>query len=334
MNDLLSQLPAEDLHKIEKVRQPEWADPMLATLTHEHFSRPDWIYERKLDGERILAYRNGDEVRLLSRNKKPLNATYPEVAAALGAQPETSFIIDGEVVAFKGDRTSFEALQERIGVSDAEEALRRGIKVYYYVFDILYLAGYTLTQLPLVCRKELLRRAIVYKDPLRYLDYRKEHGVEYFGEACKAGWEGLLAKKSDSPYEHRRSDSWLKFKCVNEQEFVVGGYTEPKGKRLCLGALLVGYYGGGKLVYAGKVGTGYSDEALRRLCKAMAPLERATSPFDEDDLPTREVHWLEPKLVAQIGFEEWTQYNKLRQPRFMGLRDDKEPEKVIREDKG
>ncbi|WP_424359211.1 non-homologous end-joining DNA ligase [Methanocella sp. MCL-LM] len=335
MHSLLSQLPPEERRKAVKVEQPEWTEPMLATLTRERFSSPDWIFERKLDGARVLAYKSGDAVQLLSRNKKPLNGTYPEVADALLAQPETSFILDGEVVAFKGEQTSFEALQGRIGVSNPEEARKRGIEIFYYIFDILYMAGYDLTSLPLIARKELLRQALVYKNPLRYLDYRREHGEKYYAEACKAGWEGLLAKDASSTYEHSRSGSWLKFKCVNEQEFAIGGYTEPKGKRFCLGALLVGYYQDGKLLYAGKVGTGYTDQTLRQLCQLMAPLERTTSPFAKDStLPNREVHWLEPKLVAQIGFGEWTRYNKLRQPMFMGLRDDKEPEKVVREDQG
>ncbi|WP_048198114.1 non-homologous end-joining DNA ligase [Methanocella arvoryzae] len=334
MNDLLSQLPPEERLNVLKAEQPEWTEPMLATLTHERFSSPDWIFERKLDGERVLAFKRDGIVRLISRNKKPLNDTYPEVVDALLAQPEKSFVLDGEVVAFKDGQTSFEALQRRIGISNPGEARSRGVEIFYYIFDILYLAGYDLTSLPLVIRKELLRRALVYKDPLRYLDYRREHGEKYFGEACAVGWEGLLAKNANSVYEHRRSDSWLKFKCVNQQEFVIGGYTEPKGKRICLGALLVGYYEGEKLLYAGKVGTGYTDETLRQLCQLMAPLERATSPFSGGGWPDKEVHWLEPKLVAQIGFEEWTRYNRLRQPRFKGLRDDKEPEKVVREDKG
>ena len=334
MRDLLSQLPPEERRKIVKAEQPEWTEPMLATLTRERFSSPDWIFERKLDGARVLAYKSGDIVRLLSRNKKLLTGTYPEVAEALMVQPETSFILDGEVVAFKGEQTSFEVLQGRIGVSNPEEARKRGVEIFYYIFDILYMAGYDLTSLPLVARKELLRRALVYKDPLRYLDYRREYGEEYYTEACRSGWEGLLAKNANSPYEHRRSDSWLKFKCVNEQELVIGGYTEPKGKRICLGALLVGYYEGEKLLYAGKVGTGYTDMTLRQLCQLMTPLGRETSPFSGNGWPGKAVHWLEPRLVAQIGFEEWTQYNKLRQPRFMGLRDDKEPEKVVREDEG
>lgn len=340
VSDLLAQLPPDARKKISRVKEPEWTDPMLATLTRQLFSSPDWIYERKLDGERILAFREGDGIRLLSRNRKPLNATYPDLAGALNRQAGTSMILDGEVVAFKGDRTSFEVLQERMQVSNPQEALNRGIQVYYYAFDLLYVDGYDVTRLPLVLRKQLLKQALPFEDPIRYLGYRRGNGAEYFHEACRLGWEGLIAKYAHSVYEHRRSDQWLKFKCLNEQEFVIGGYTEPHGKRICLGALLVGYYQDGKLRYAGKVGTGYSDDTLRYLCRIMAPLEARESPFTlrpgkaADGGPTKEVHWLEPQLVAQIGFEEWTQYGKLRQPRFMGIRNDKNPKDVVREDKG
>jgi DNA ligase D-like protein (predicted ligase) len=217
-----------------------------------------------------------------------------------------------------------------MGLENPEEALKTGVPVYYYIFDILYFDGYDLTRLALVDRKRVLEGAITYDGSLHYLEERIGGGLKYFDEACKKGWEGLIAKRADGPYIHGRSEDWLKFKCVMNQEFVIGGYTEPHGKRIEFGALLLGYYKDGKLMYAGKVGTGFSEDTLRKLIKKFRPIERETSPFAEP-VKEKEVHWLEPKLVAQIGFEEWTDYDRLRQPRFEGLRYDKDPRSVIKE---
>lgn len=304
---------------------------MLCTLTKDRFSRDDWLYERKLDGERVLAFRDAAGVNLMSRNKKSLNSTYPEIVAALEGQEPGSFIVDGEVVALKGDETSFAALQERMQVMDPEEALSRGIKIYYYLFDILYLDGYDITNLELIRRKELLKGVIRFTGPLKFLEHTIGHGIERYKEACASGWEGLIAKYARGTYQHRRSAEWLKFKCINRQEFVIGGYTEPHGKRSCLGAILVGYYRDDRLMYAGKVGTGYSDEILKFLCGLFSPLVTDRSPFENNDVPTREVNWLKPELVAEIGFAEWTRYDKLRQPRFIGIRNDKDPKDVVKE---
>lgn len=313
---------------------PDWISPMLATLTNERFSDKNWMFERKLDGERCLAYKDGESVHLLTRNKKELNIAYPEIVDALKSQGIERFILDGEVVAFTGEVTDFAKLQDRMHVSSPEEAVKSGVEVFYYLFDILYLDGYDLLKLDLRSRKGILEKAVSYDGPLRYLAHRNEEGEEYYNEACEAGWEGLIAKYASGPYVSGRSADWLKFKCVNEQEFVIGGYTEPKGKRILIGALLVGYYGGEGLVYAGKVGTGFNTESLQYLYGLFQPLKRETSPFVPDaDLPRRKVHWLEPELVAQIGFSEWTRYGKLRQPRYLGLRRDKAAKDVVREDK-
>ena len=328
MNKLLESLPEEARQKLRKREQPDWEDPMLATLTKQRFDDHGWIFDRKLDGERCIAYKKHDDVRLMSRNKHSINASYPEVVEALKKQSAPDFIVDGEIVAFdqKG-RTKFELLQPRMGLLAPPES---GIPVYYYVFDILYYDGYDTTQLAQVDRKWLLEKALSYGGALLFVKHRAGGGLEFFKEACEKGWEGLIAKKGDAPYVHRRSDMWLKFKCVAEQEFVIGGFTEPHGKRAYFGALLVGYYQGGRLRYAGKVGTGFENTTLEKLNEKFAPLERKTSPFAEE-IREKGVHWLEPVLVAQIGFEEWTDLGKLRQPRYMGLRSDKDAKDVVKE---
>ncbi len=304
---------------------------MLATLTHQHFSREGWIFEPKFDGERCLASRQGSRVHLYSRNRKLLDGTYPELLPPLRNQPVESFVVDGEVVTFDGEVTSFRRLQRRMQIRDARQALATNIPVWYYLFDLLYLNGKDLRREPLIARKQLLEKSIRFADPLRFTAHRETEGKAYYLEACKKGWEGLIAKRAASEYAAGRSRDWLKFKCANQQEFVIGGYTDPRGGREEFGALLVGYYDHGALRYAGKVGTGYTDETLRRLGKRLAEIETPSSPFAEPVLRRRGVHWVKPKLVAEVGFTEWTGDGKLRHPRFLGLRADKAAEEVVRE---
>ncbi|MGH2662787.1 MAG: non-homologous end-joining DNA ligase [Actinomycetota bacterium] len=306
---------------------------MLATLTDRRFSDPDWIFERKLDGERALAFHSRKRVRLLSRNNKDKYSAYPEIVESMSAQPADDAVVDGEVVAFDGRQTSFSKLQGRMHLRDPDKARRTRVVVKYYVFDLLHLDGYDITQLPLRRRKALLRRALDFGDPQRFLPHRAEHGERYHREACEKGWEGLIAKRASAPYTQGRSGDWLKFKCVADQELVIGGFTEPKGSRAGFGALLVGYYEDGELVYAGKVGTGYNEQLLRDLRTELDGLVRDDSPFRRHAglLPRKDVHWVEPKLVAQIGFTEWTGDGRLRHPRFQGLRRDKSPKEVVRE---
>jgi bifunctional non-homologous end joining protein LigD len=305
---------------------------MLATLTDQPFSDPGWIYEPKLDGVRCLAFRDRDRVRLLSRNEKSQNATYPELVDAIAAQKARDFVVDGEVVAFRGGVTSFSRLQQRMKIADAGKARRSGVAVYYYLFDIVHLDGRDTTRLDLRDRKSLLERAIEFREPLRFSAHRNAEGEAYLSEACRKGWEGLIAKRADSIYVKGRSRDWLKLKCVARQEFVVGGWTDPQGERVGLGALLVGVYDDGDLRYAGKVGTGYDDETLRDLGRRLSSIERKTSPFvDSDGIPRKGVHWASPKLVAEVGFTEWTSDGKLRHPRFLGLRRDKAAGDVVLE---
>ena len=327
----VDRLPATVRARLKKRPQPTWVAPMLATLTHEPFSREGWLFEPKLDGERCLVFRREGRLDLLSRNRKRLNRKYPELTAALEREETAAFIIDGEIVAFRGDVTSFAMLQQRMQVEQPTADLLRKVPVWLYVFDLIYLEQYDTRQVPLRHRKELLRDAFDFHEPVRLTPHREKEGEAYYREACRRHWEGVMAKNGDSVYVSRRTREWLKVKCVNEQEFVIGGYTDPRGTRIGFGALLVGYYRRGKLVYAGKVGTGYDTATLRRLAARLARLERATSPFDADRLPRNGVHWVKPALVAQIRFTEWTRDGKLRHPRFVGLRDDKRPEEVVRE---
>jgi bifunctional non-homologous end joining protein LigD len=312
--------------------QPDWVDPELATLTSDRFSDPAWLYERKFDGERCLAYRSGDRLRLLTRNQKQVNSTYPELDAALAAQDCTDFIVDGEVVAFDGATTSFSRLQQRLGVRDPGQGLLAAVPVCIYLFDVLWADGRDVRPLPLRERKQVLHRLLSFGGPIQYAEHRTEDGEAYYSYACASGWEGLVVKRGDAPYRSGRSRDWLKFKCQASQEFVIGGYTDPKGSRTGFGALLLGYYdGAGQLAYAGKVGTGFDRAALDSLAPTLAGLERPQSPFGQGKLPHAGVHWVEPRLVGQVAFSEWTSAGELRHPRFQGLRRDKDPASVTRE---
>jgi DNA ligase D-like protein (predicted ligase) len=321
---LLDSLPDEERVLLRRRRHPQWVQPMLATLTDLRFSDPGWVFERKVDGVRGLAFRRGSTVRLLSRNRLEMGR-YAEIIDALGDQPADDFVVDGEVVAFHGRQTSFSRLQRRgLGVRTP---------VFFYVFDLLHLDGHDLRRLPLRRRKALLRRALRFRDRLRFLPHRLEHGERYHREACEKGWEGIIAKRADAPYASGRSGDWLKLKCVADQELVIGGFTDPRGSRAGFGALLVGHYDDGGLAYAGKVGTGYNELLLRDLRSELDRLSQADPPFTRnlENLPQKDVHWVEPVLVAQVGFAEWTRDGRLRHPRFQGLRRDKDPREVIRE---
>ena len=298
---------------------PKGSDAMKAVLTDERFDDPEWIYERKLDGIRCVAVRDGGSVKLLSRND--LAMSYPAIAEALDAQSATRFAIDGEVVALDGDQTSFAKLARRG---------RESVPIFYYVFDVLWIDGEDVRARPLRERKQRLRELLTFDDPLRFTEHRNGDGVAYFQEACRKGWEGVIAKRADSRYAARRSKDWLKFKCGHGQELVIGGFTEPRGTRIELGALLLGVYEGGELRYAGKVGTGFDRPTLRDLGEKLRALARDTTPF-ADEVREKGITWVEPELVAQVGFAEWTRDGRLRHPRYLGLRDDKAARDVVRE---
>jgi bifunctional non-homologous end joining protein LigD len=297
---------------------------MRAFLWDEPFSDPSWIFERKLDGVRCMAHRDGGgAVQLFSRTDRLMNGEYADLVDALETEPCEDFVVDGEVVAF--DRrgiTSFSRLQRRA---------RERVAVFLYVFDALRLDGRDIRDLPLRERKAALRRTLRFNGPIRYTPHRNERGEQLFREACRKGLEGVIAKRADSPYRATRSSDWRKLKCHAEQELVIGGYTAPQGSRTDFGALLVGYFEDGALRYAGKVGTGFDQETLRDLGRRLRDLERDDPAFVDVHPIPRGTHWVQPELVAQIAFTEWTRDGRLRHPRFLGLRSDKPARDVVRE---
>ncbi len=237
--NLLDGLPADAKIRIRMRAQQKWVAPMLATLTDKVFSRQGWLFERKWDGERCLAFRRGRDLNLFSRNRIRLNARYPEVIEAIHQQEITSFIADGEIVTFEGAITSFAKLQARMQVEHPSADLIRKVPVWFYLFDPLYLDRYDIRQVPLRYRKEVLRNAFDFQGSLRFTEHRKTEGEDYYRKACRKRCEGIIAKNGESVYVSRRTRDWLKFKCTQEQEFVIGGYADPRGGRSGFGALLL-----------------------------------------------------------------------------------------------
>lgn len=300
----------------EKDRIPFRVMPMLATLVRKPFNKPGWIYEEKYDGYRILAYKEGDRVTLLSRNGNDRTATYASVTRAIQQLRIRTLLLDGEVVAFDSKGISrFQLLQEgRASTS-------------YAVFDCLYAAGRDLRREPLEIRRPAAESAIGKVEGLMMSRRLPNAGPEAFKVAKKKGYEGLVAKDLSSPYIEGRSSKWLKVKVHQEDEMVIGGFTKPEGARRHFGALLLGAYENGKLRYVGKVGTGFNEETLASLYQRFKPLVQSKPPFADPPRET-DVTYLRPKLVAQISFQEWTTDRKLRQPVFLGLRDDKSAAEV------
>ena len=274
---------------------PDWLEPMAATLTQERFTGPEWIFERKLDGIRLLAFKQGHDVRLLSRNRLPQNAAYPSLVQAIERLPADDAVLDGEATGVWG----------------------KAGKVTYHVFDILWLDGRDVTSLPLEARHALLN-ALPLESPLSRVDALDD--PKPWERACREGWEGVIAKRRGSRYEHRRSPHWLKMKCEATQELVVGGFTDPQGARVGLGALLVGYYEGDDLVFAGKIGTGFDTQLLLDLRRRLDAIEIPKSPFTKArGLPRLRAHWVRPEIVVSVGFIEWTVHGKLRHPRLLAV---------------
>jgi DNA ligase D-like protein (predicted ligase) len=306
---------------------------MLATLSPALPSGGNWVFEPKLDGIRAMVYTTNGSVKLFSRNHKPLDAAYPELVEALASAVRGNAVLDGEIVAIDPKRrlSSFALLQQRSQLRDPVRARMTGIDVKIYLFDCLFYEGVDLTGLPLIERKSVLRDVVRYNDTIVFTPFRSRGAAAMFRQACRRGAEGIVAKRAEAPYVSARSGDWLKIKCVNQQEFVIGGYTPPQGARERLGALLVGYYDGDKLRYAGKVGTGYDRNTLELLHRRLTPLRRARPPFAPGPLPSGPVTWVAPRLVAEVGFSEWTSAGLLRHPRFLGLREDKAAREVRRE---
>jgi bifunctional non-homologous end joining protein LigD len=279
---------------------PDWLVPMAATLTQDRFTGPEWVFERKLDGIRLLAFKQAADVRLLSRNRLP--QSIPSVADAIARLPVGDVILDGEVT-WDG-------------------------AVAYHVFDILWLDGRNLTQLPLDERRVILG-TLPLGPPLHRVAALDD--PKPWERASREGWEGVIAKRRDSPYEHRRSPHWVKMKCEASQELVVGGFTDPQGGRVGLGALLVGYFEEDDLVFAGKVGTGFDTRLLLDLRARLDRLEIAKAPFTRAvGLPRLRAHWVRPEIVVQVAFIEWTVHGKLRHSRLLGIRDDRAARAVVR----
>jgi bifunctional non-homologous end joining protein LigD len=282
---------------------PDWLVPMAATLTQDRFTGPEWLFERKYDGIRLLAFKRGRDVQLYSRNRLPQH--YPSVAAAIAGLPVRDAILDGEAAWDPRERVAF------------------------HIFDVLWLDGRDVTRLPLEERRGLLK-ALPLAAPLGRVPLVS--GDSPWERACAEGWEGVIAKRRDSPYEHRRSPLWLKMKCEASQELVVGGFTDPQGSRVGLGALLVGYYAGEDFVFAGKIGTGFDTRLLLELRGKLDRLEIPASPFTvAKGLPRIRAHWVRPQVVVQVAFIEWTVHGKLRHPRLLHVRYDKDPRDVVRE---
>jgi len=287
---------------------PDWLEPMAATLTQERFNGDGWVFERKLDGIRLLAFKDGSDVRLLSRNRLPQNHAYPAVARAIAELPHRTLILDGEALGVWGGRNEAPC---------------------YQVFDVLWLDGQDLTKLTLDERNAVLDTIPLQAPVSRVERLADERPWE---RACAEGWEGVIAKRRDAPYEHRRSPYWLKMKCEASREFVVGGFTDPQRSRAGLGALLVGHYDGDDLVFAGKVGTGFDTRLLLELRARFDAIEIERPPFTRAvALPRLGVHWVHPEIVVQVAFIEWTTHGKLRHSRLLGLRADKAPREAVRE---
>ncbi len=286
---------------------PEWLEPMAATLTQERFTGPDWTFERKLDGIRLLAFKDGADVQLFSRNRLLQNRAYPSVVDAMAALPVHGVILDGEATGVWG----------------------KAGKAAFHVFDILWLEGRDLTALPLDERRARLE-TLPFRSPLQRVPALTD--PRPWERACREGWEGVIAKRRDSPYEHRRSPHWLKMKCEATQELVVGGFTDPQGARVGLGALLVGYFDRDDFVFAGKIGTGFDTALLLELRARLDALEIPAPSFTRGKgLPRLRAHWVRPEIVIQASFIEWTVHGKLRHPRLRGIRTDKSARDVVRE---
>jgi bifunctional non-homologous end joining protein LigD len=280
---------------------PEWLEPMAATLTQERFAGPEWLFERKFDGIRLLAYKRGSQVQLFSRNRLPQHL--PSVASAIAKLPVKDAILDGEV-AWDGASS-------------------------YHVFDVLWIDGKSVTGLPLEERRAILK-ALPFTRPMERVEPLTD--PDPWERARREGWEGVIAKRRGSVYEHRRSKLWLKLKVEASQELVVGGFTDPEGARVGLGALLVGYYESDDFVFAGKIGTGFNTALLLDLRRRLDAIEIAKPPFTKAiGLPRLRSHWVKPKIVVQVSFMEWTVHGKLRHPRLIAVRHDKKPRGVVRE---
>jgi bifunctional non-homologous end joining protein LigD len=332
-NSPLNDKDLANLPGARRGKQPVEFRPQLATLASGVPGGDGWLHELKFDGYRALAFIENGKVRLISRNGNDWTDRFQAVADALAQLPIKNAILDGEVVSLdEGGLSNFQQLQNQLQRGDDDSLV-------IYLFDLPHCEGYDLTQTPLVERKEVLARLVLSANPknegtLRYSDHIQGQGETVLQHACRSAMEGVVCKRADSTYQGARSSSWVKVKCLKEQEFVIAGYTKPEGSRLGFGALLLGYYNEkGELVYAGKVGTGFTTQSLRELAAELKKRRTDSSPYaaPPKGIRRRGIMWVKPELVAQVQFGEWTSDGRLRQPSFQGLRDDKPPSKISRE---
>jgi bifunctional non-homologous end joining protein LigD len=313
-----------------KAPMPEFVAPQLATLVKEPPTGDEWLHELKFDGYRMLCHLNRGKVRFWSRNGKDWTEKFPNLAKALKSFPAATAILDGEVVVVdKRGRSSFQKLQQSMKGGDSA--------FVFQIFDLIYLDGFNITRTPLRQRKAILGELLAAgeaKGPLRYSDHVEGNGVQFFKQACEYGIEGIVSKLADSPYESTRNRNWLKTKCIKRQEFVIAGYTPSKKGFPGFGSLILGVYDKGKLVYSGRVGTGFSIKQRLELQKKLNQISQPSMPFavKPKDPGLRDAHWAKPKLVAEVEFTEWTADGSIRHPSFQGLREDKKPTEVVREE--
>jgi bifunctional non-homologous end joining protein LigD len=324
----------KELPGARKAPMPDFVPPQLATLVKKPPEGEEWFHELKFDGYRMVCHLNRSDVHFWSRNGKDWTAKFPNLATAIKKLPATTAILDGEIVVEdKAGRSSFQQLQQSMGKGGATAFV-------FHLFDLIYLDGFIIRQTPLRERKALLEELLVSgksnraKGPLRYSDHVAGNGAQFFKQACDYGIEGIVSKLADSPYESTRTRTWQKTKCIKRQEFVIAGYTPSKKGFPGFGSLILGVYDKGKLVYSGRVGTGFSIKQRLELQKKLDRISQTQMPFamKPKDPGLREAHWAKPQLVGEVEFTEWTADGSIRHPSFQGLREDKKPTDVIREE--
>jgi bifunctional non-homologous end joining protein LigD len=326
----MSKADPKKLSGARKAPLPDFIPPQLATLVKEPPTGSGWLHELKFDGYRMLCHLNRGKLHFWSRNAKDWTEKFSSLEKPLKKLPVTTAILDGEVVVVdQTGRSSFQKLQQSMKGAPAA--------FIFQIFDVIYLDGYSLTRTPLRERKELLQKLLGpdhSKGQLRYSDHVEGNGAQFFRQACEYGIEGIVSKLADSPYESTRNKNWLKIKCSKRQEFVIAGYTPSKKGFPGFGSLVLGVYDKGKLVYSGRVGTGFSIKQRLELQKKLDRIAQPSMPFaiKPKDPGLRDAHWAKPQLVAEVEFTEWTDDGSIRHPSFQGLREDKKATEVVREE--
>jgi bifunctional non-homologous end joining protein LigD len=331
----MARIDPKNLPGARKVAMPEFVAPQLATLVDKPPAGDDWLHELKFDGYRMVCHLSRGQAEFRSRNGKDWTEKFPNLAEALKALPVTTAILDGEVVIVDKDgRSTFQGLQQAMGKGGR---VGKAPAFIFQIFDVIYLDGFSLTQTPLRDRKAILEQllaSVKAKGPLRYSDHVEGNGTEFFKLACESGLEGIVSKLAESPYESTRNRNWQKTKCIKRQEFVIAGYTPSKKGFPGFGSLILGVYDKGKLIYSGRVGTGFSIKQRLELQKKLDRVSQTAMPFavKPKDPGLRDAHWAKFQLVAEVEFMEWTADGVIRHPSFQGLREDKKATEIVREE--